>query len=50
MGKRQSRGEEAVKFVNGYLTTSGALAPEVWGMIEHLGFEIEVDCQQPVAH
>jgi biotin synthase len=30
-------------FVNGYLTTPGAPAPEVWGMIEDLGFTIEVD-------
>ncbi len=30
-------------FVNGYLTTPGAPAPEVWGMIEDLGFKIEVD-------
>ena len=37
-------------FVNGYLTTPGAPAPEVWGMIEDLGFKIEVDYQQPVAH
>jgi biotin synthase len=36
-------------FVNGYLTTPGAPAPEVWGMIEDLGFKIEVDYQQPVA-
>lgn len=36
-------------FVNGYLTTPGAPAPEVWGMIEDLGFRIEVDDQQPVA-
>jgi len=35
-------------FVNGYLTTPGAPAPEVWGMIEDLGFTIEVDSQQPV--
>jgi hypothetical protein len=31
--------------VNGYLTTPGAPAPEVWGMIEDLGFKIEVDYQ-----
>ncbi len=37
-------------FVNGYLTTPGAPAPEVWGMIEDLGFKIEVDYQHPVAH
>ncbi len=37
-------------FVNGYLTTPGAPAPDVWGMIEDLGFKIEVDYQQPVAH
>ncbi len=36
-------------FVNGYLTTPGAPAPEVRGMIEDLGFTIEVDYQQPVA-
>jgi biotin synthase len=34
--------------VNGYLTTPGQPAPEVWGMIEDLGFKIEVDYQQPV--
>jgi biotin synthase len=33
-------------FVNGYLTTPGQPAPEVWGMIEDLGFKIEVDYQQ----
>jgi biotin synthase len=32
-------------FVNGYLTTPGAPAPEVWGMIEDLGFTIQVDYQ-----
>jgi biotin synthase len=32
-------------FVNGYLTTPGQPAPEVWGMIEDLGFQIEVDYQ-----
>jgi biotin synthase len=37
-------------FVNGYLTTPGAPAPEVWSMIEDLGFKIEVDYKQPVAH
>ena len=36
-------------FVNGYLTTPGQPAPEVWGMIEDLGFKIEVNYQQPVA-
>lgn len=36
-------------FVNGYLTTPGAPAPEVWSMIEDLGFTIEVDYQQPTA-
>ncbi len=36
-------------FVNNYLTTPGTPAPEVWGMIEDLGFKIEVDYQQPVA-
>jgi biotin synthase len=35
-------------FVNGYLTTPGAPAPEVWGMIEDLGFKIEVE-HQPAA-
>ena len=30
-------------FVNGYLTTPGAPAPEVWGIIRDLGFTIEVD-------
>jgi biotin synthase len=34
-------------FVNGYLTTPGAPAPEVWGMIRDLGFTIEVDYRQP---
>ena len=33
-------------FVNGYLTTPGAPAPEVWGMIRDLGFTIEVDDQR----
>jgi len=32
-------------FVNGYLTTPGTPAPEVWGMIRDLGFSIEVDYQ-----
>lgn len=36
-------------FVNGYLTTPGAPAPEVWNMIEDLGFTVEVAYQQPVA-
>lgn len=36
-------------FVNGYLTTPGQPAPEVWSMIEDLGFTIEVDYRQPVA-
>lgn len=36
-------------FVNNYLTTPGSPAPEVWGMIEDLGFKIEVEHQQPVA-
>lgn len=35
-------------FVNGYLTTPGAPAPETWGMIEDLGFTIEVDYRQAV--
>jgi biotin synthase len=34
-------------FVNGYLTTPGAPAPEVWGMIRDLGFIIEIDYQHP---
>ena len=34
--------------MNGYITTPGAPAPEVWGMIEDLGFKIEVD-HQPAA-
>ncbi len=34
-------------FVNGYLTTPGQPAPDVWKMVEDLGFEIEV--QQPTA-
>lgn len=33
-------------FVNGYLTTPGAPAAEVWGMIRDLGFTIEVDYQE----
>jgi biotin synthase len=33
-------------FVNGYLTTPGAPAPEVWGMIQDLGFTIEVDYER----
>ncbi|MGH7230476.1 MAG: biotin synthase BioB [Nitrospiraceae bacterium] len=33
-------------FVGGYLTTPGQPAPEAWGMIEDLGFEIEVDYGQ----
>lgn len=36
-------------FVNGYLTTPGAPAPEVWKMIEDLGFTIEVNYRQPIA-
>ena len=32
-------------FVNGYLTTPGQPAREVWNMITDLGFEIEVDYQ-----
>jgi biotin synthase len=36
-------------FVNGYLTTPGQPAPEVWQMIEDLGFQVEVNCKQPVA-
>jgi biotin synthase len=34
-------------FVNGYLTTPGAPAPEVWGMIRDLGFTIEVAYRTP---
>lgn len=34
-------------FVNGYLTTPGSPAPEVWKMIEDLGFTIEIDDRQP---
>lgn len=34
-------------FVNGYLTTPGQPAPDVWKMIEDLGFQIEVQPQQP---
>jgi biotin synthase len=34
-------------FVNGYLTTPGAPAKEVWDMIRDLGFTLEVDYQQP---
>jgi biotin synthase len=49
VGKRQGCGEETVIFVDGYLTTLCAPAPEVWRMIEDLGFKIEVDYQQPVA-
>ena len=54
VGKRQGRGEETVIhptpiFVNGYLTTPGQPAPEVWGMIDDLGFKIEVAYPQPVA-
>lgn len=33
-------------FVNGYLTTPGQSAPEVWQMITDLGFQIEVDYKQ----
>jgi biotin synthase len=33
-------------FVNGYLTTPGQPAPEVWQMITDLGFRIEVDDRQ----
>jgi biotin synthase len=36
-------------FVNNYLTTPGTPAPDVWRMIEDLGFTIEVNYQQPVA-
>ena len=34
-------------FVNGYLTTPGAPAPEVWGMIRDLGFTTEIDYHVP---
>lgn len=34
-------------FVDGYLTTPGQPAPEVWQMIADLGFEIEFDYKQP---
>ena len=30
-------------FVNGYLTTPGQPAADVWRMIEDLGFDIQVD-------
>ena len=36
-------------FVNGYLTTPGAPAAEVWAMIRDLGFTIEVDYQDTQA-
>ncbi len=37
-------------FVNGYLTTPGQPAPDVWKMVEDLGFEIDVQHQPtPVA-
>ena len=35
-------------FVDGYLTTPGQPAPEVWKMIEDLGFTVEVDYQAPM--
>ena len=34
-------------FVNGYLTTPGQPAAEVWQMITDLGFQIEIDRQPP---
>jgi len=34
-------------FVDGYLTTPGQPAPEVWKMIEDLGFTVEVEYQAP---
>lgn len=34
-------------FVDGYLTTPGQPAPEVWKMIEDLGFTVEVDYKAP---
>jgi len=36
-------------FVNGYLTTPGSPAQEVWSMIKDLGFTIEVQDRQTVA-
>ncbi|GKS57453.1 biotin synthase [Nitrospira sp.] len=36
-------------FVNGYLTTPGQPAPDVWKMVEDLGFEIEVQSQSAAA-
>jgi len=47
---RRNRDPADSVFVNSYLTAPGQPAPEVWGMIEDLGFKIEVDHQQPVAH
>jgi biotin synthase len=35
--------------VNGLPHNTWAAGPEVWGMIEDLGFKIEVDYQQPAA-
>ena len=49
MGKREGCGEETLKLVKNCLMTPSSPAPEVWGMIEDLGFKIEVDYQQPVA-
>lgn len=37
-------------FVDGYLTTPGQSAPEVWNMIEDLGFTIEVTHQPTASH
>ncbi|RMH33507.1 MAG: biotin synthase BioB [Nitrospirae bacterium] len=37
-------------FVDGYLTTPGQSAPEVWNMIEDLGFTIEVERQPTSVH
>ena len=39
---RRNRDPADSVFVNSYLTTPGAPAPEVWGMIEDLGFKIEM--------
>ncbi len=37
-------------FVNGYLTTPGDPALQVWDMIKDLGFKIELDYKLPVTH
>ncbi|MFO0774314.1 MAG: biotin synthase BioB [Nitrospiraceae bacterium] len=36
-------------FVNGYLTTPGQPAPDVWKMVEDLGFEIQVQAEPTAA-